>query len=499
MMTTNNSKDNSVQLRLMHKGHPLEYRPWQQKVQAARRRFTVIALHRRAGKSVYACAELISSALHCTVPNAKYAYISPFKSQTKQIAWGVFKDLLSSIIGESQKLTARNPKAVPLVSLHESYLIITFPQNNVSIHLLGADDPDSLRGQEYFGVVFDEVAQLKPEIWREVMQPSLMSTHGWALFIGTPKGINLFSELFDHGLSVNSQLYPEWISHKFTCYETQALAASEIEAYAEELGGADSNVFRREMLCDFDAGADDQLIKIEDVNNSVARHYAQSYGETIMGVDVARMGGDKAVLCVRQGDVILDIIQYPGQELTQLASYVYDAYLQYPQTSKIFIDSTGVGAAMPDILAAYRIPAAIHGINFASGPSDKMFLNRRAEMWYRMAEWVRNTGRIPNIPELKKELAAPTYSYNEANRIKLEDKESIRKRLGFSPDLADAMALTFTLKTPPKLPERYERIVNRDKYKAQTPFSRFEQAARQTEQDYPSRYFVRQRLFNNGF
>lgn len=469
-MTVNSSPS---RVELMHKGRPLHYRKWQQEVQAGRKRFTVIALHRRAGKSTYACAELITSALHCPVKNAKYAYITPFKSQTKQIAWAVFKDLLSGI------LTAQQNLPQPIVHLHESYLVITFLKSNVSIHLLGADDPDSLRGQEYYGVVFDEVAQLKPGIWKEVIQPSLMSTNGWGLFIGTPKGINLFSELYDHGLQANAAMFPDWRSFKFTCYQTEALSPQSIRDYAADLGGEDSNVFRREMLCDFDAGGDDQLIRIEEINASVARQNAEAYGETVMGVDVARMGGDKAVICIRQGDIIKELIAYPGQELTRLAEYIYDAYTSHPEVTKIFIDSTGVGAAVPDILAAYRMPVAVHGVNFSSAASEFVFLNKRAEMWYRMAEWVKKSGRVPNIPELKKELAAPTYMYNDANRLKLEDKESIRKRLGFSPDLADAVALTFSLRLIPQVSDKYMKMFQdeEDNRRYSNPFSRFEKAA----------------------
>ena len=82
---------------------------------------------------------------------------------------------------------------------------------------------------------------------------------------------------------------------------------------------------------------------------------------------------------------------------------------------------------------------------------EKRFVNRRAEMWYSVREWLKNGGRLPQNEWLKAELTAPTYSFDASGRIKLESKEDIRERLNRSTDLADALALTFA--APVALPE----------------------------------------------
>lgn len=74
---------------------------------------------------------------------------------------------------------------------------------------------------------------------------------------------------------------------------------------------------------------------------------------------------------------------------------------------------------------------------------DKRFVNRRAEMWYGVREWLKSGGRLVDDECLKAELTAPTYSFDASGRIKLEPKEEIKARLNRSTDRADALALTF--------------------------------------------------------
>ena len=110
----------------------------------------------------------------------------------------------------------------------------------------------------------------------------------------------------------------------------------------------------------------------------------------------------------------------------------------------VFIDAGG-GAGVVD-----RLPQLGHNVievNFGGKAADELFLNKRAEMWWAMRDWLRAGGAIPDDMELKLELATPTYSYTSANRVQLESKDDIKKRLqgGASPDKADALALTFAM------------------------------------------------------
>jgi hypothetical protein len=75
---------------------------------------------------------------------------------------------------------------------------------------------------------------------------------------------------------------------------------------------------------------------------------------------------------------------------------------------------------------------------------DRRYFNKRSEMWNELAEWVKAGGCLPEVGELARELSEPTYAY-QGGRLRLEEKAQIKSRLGFSPDLGDALALTFAM------------------------------------------------------
>lgn len=111
----------------------------------------------------------------------------------------------------------------------------------------------------------------------------------------------------------------------------------------------------------------------------------------------------------------------------------------------VFIDA-GRGEGVIDRLRQLNSPSAIIEVPFGGQALDHTvngYANRRAEMWDNLRKWLQNGGAIPDDYELTKELAAPTYTYDGQSRLKLESKEVIRERVGFSPDRADALALTF--------------------------------------------------------
>lgn len=140
----------------------------------------VLVCHRRAGKTVACIHDLIFRALATKKPNSFYGYIAPLKSQAKQIAW--------------EYLTRAVQPFGKLAKINNQELCVTLP-NNSKIRLFGADDPDSLRGLYFDGVVLDEYGDMKPKLYSEAIRPTLMDRDGWAVFIGTPKGHNAFYKI----------------------------------------------------------------------------------------------------------------------------------------------------------------------------------------------------------------------------------------------------------------------------------------------------------------
>lgn len=404
-------------------------RDWQKECHVAMKRFSVLALHRRAGKSELAIMELINRAMKCDLDLGMFVYVSPFLKQSRAIAWARIKQKIEPL------------RVFNLVDINESELTVKFKANGATIRLFGGDNPDSLRGLRLDYAVLDEVAQIRPELWQEIIQPALADRKGGALFIGTPDGINLFSELF-----FKARELPEWHSAKYTVYDTNALDPDEVERLKRDMSDTS---FNREMLCDFTAAGDDQLISLSDVETAAQRVLtigSMDYAPKIIGVDPARFGDDRSVIFKRQGLQAFDPLVFRGMNNMDLAGRVAAEIVAW-QPDGVFIDA-GAGSGVIDRLR--QLGYDVVEVAFGGKAPTAGYLNMRAFMWYEMREWLKLGGAVPNMVDLKQDLSAPTYWYDAQGRIQLEPKDDIKKRGLPSPDLADALALTFAYPVAPK-------------------------------------------------
>jgi hypothetical protein len=161
-------------------------RPWQEAAHRDKRRWSVLVWHRGAGKTAWALPELIHEALSLAPTPSdprRFAYIAPLRVQAQDVVW----DRLLALVAP-----------LPGVVVHKAELRVTLP-NNAIIQLYGADNPDRLRGITLDGVVLDEVAQMPPSLFTEVLLPALNrdGRPGWCVWIGTPKGRNAFWQVYD--------------------------------------------------------------------------------------------------------------------------------------------------------------------------------------------------------------------------------------------------------------------------------------------------------------
>jgi hypothetical protein len=209
----------------------LGYRPRAQFLPFHRRkqRWACIVAHRRAGKSVATVMDLIDAALRCKKPDGRFAYISPTYAQAKDICWNYLKRFTANI---------------PNIEQRESDLSVIFP-NNARVRLYGCEHYDRLRGIYLDAVVMDEVADMPPQAWSEVIRPALSDRNGWAVFIGTPKGRNQFFQLHQH-----AQSDPSWFSLVLKADETGILSEQELDDMRAMLT---PEQFAQEFACSFDA------------------------------------------------------------------------------------------------------------------------------------------------------------------------------------------------------------------------------------------------------
>lgn len=389
-------------------------------------RFCVLVTHRQMGKTVCAVNHLLKSALTNTRPAPRYFYIAPFLKQTKLIAWDYIK---------------RFSAPLPDIKLSEAELCLQLP-NGAKIWLLGADNPDALRGTYADGVVLDEYAQIKPDVFDEIVRPMLLSRRGWALFTGTPKGQNQFYELYQYAQKAAAQGNVDWWCGLFPADETGVIAPQELEEIRRR---TPPRLFRQEYLCDFTADAEDVLISSSLAAQACARRYGGgeiAYAPKIIGVDPARFGADRSVIFRRQGlQAFAPRVLHKTDNMTLAA--VTAREIEQFRPDAVFIDA-GCGGGVIDRLRSLGF--AVTEINFGSAPLKAgQYANKRAEMWGEMQAWLQAGGALPASAELKADLCGVRYSFDAAGRMKLESKEELKARTGRSPDLADALALTFAL------------------------------------------------------
>lgn len=199
------------------------------------------------------------------------------------------------------------------------------------------------------------------------------------------------------------------------------------------------------ILGKFPPSSINSLLSPEEVQEAQARHLRSDefdFAQKRIGVDIARDGDDRTVIFPRQGRASFRPAIMRNSRPAEVAARVALAQVRW-NAEHIFLDDTGgwAGGVYDQLQLAGH--SAIP-INFSGKAIDPRYHNKRAEMWFEMAKWVKMGGALPRLSELVPELSMPQYTFRNA-RFLLEPKENIKKRLGTSPDLADALALTFAL------------------------------------------------------
>jgi len=194
------------------------------------KRFGVVVAHRRMGKTVSAINHLIKDALLNQKEAPRYAYIAPTYGQAKRVAWDYLVKYAEPLGGTS----------------NISELRVDFWGRR--IQLFGSDNPETLRGQYFDGVILDEIGDQNPKIWTDIVRPALADRKGWCLFIGTPKGHNHFKELRDRAKTEDG-----WGLLEFKASETGVVDDTELRAAKNEMG---EDKYRQEFECSFDAAVE---------------------------------------------------------------------------------------------------------------------------------------------------------------------------------------------------------------------------------------------------
>ena len=202
--------------------------PWQQEVWEDDTRFKIVAAGRRTGKSRLAAWLLIVNALQ--TDRGHVFYVAPTQGQARDIMWQTLLELGHPVIAGSHI----NNLQIKLI-------------NGATISLKGGDRPETMRGVSLKYLVLDEYADIKPDVWEQILRPALADQKGSALFIGTPMGRNHFYELYKYGELSEDDTYRSW---HFTSYDNPLLDPAEIDVAKKSMS---SYAFRQEFMASFEA------------------------------------------------------------------------------------------------------------------------------------------------------------------------------------------------------------------------------------------------------
>jgi phage terminase large subunit len=240
----------------------IKYRPREQfrPFHSRKQRWSVLVCHRRAGKTVATLNDLIRGTVNECKPEGRYAFIFPQRNQAKDTAWRYLRRY-------AEPLLAKPP--------NESELRVDLV-NGSMIRLYGADNPDALRGPYLDGVVLDEFADMKPEVWHEVVRPMLADRWGWATFIGTPKGKNEFFKLYQNALKDEA-----WFHMILKASDSGIIAPTELADLRREMG---EDQYQQEFECSFEAAIKGAFYSEEMRTMLAERAGLKNLNRTISGV-----------------------------------------------------------------------------------------------------------------------------------------------------------------------------------------------------------------------
>jgi hypothetical protein len=296
-------------------------------------RFCVVVAHRRMGKTVAAINHLIKSAIECDKDEPRFAYIAPTYGQAKRVAW----DYLT-------KFTR------PLNATHNiSELRADFWGRRISLY--GSDNPDSLRGQYFDGVILDEIGDQDPKIWNEIIRPALADRLGWCMFVGTPKGKNHFFSLRD-----KAEEAEDWKLLEFKASETKILPESELDSARKEMG---EDKYNQEFECSFNAAVEGsyygQIINTIEEKGHITRIERDDLCRSFVAWDLGM--GDSTCLWVAQlvGKEVrlIDCVENHGQGLDWYVRWLQDNdYARWEQflPHDVEVRELGTGRSRKEVL-----------------------------------------------------------------------------------------------------------------------------------------------------
>lgn len=284
-------------------------------------------------------------------------------------------------------------------------------------------------------VVFDEASKISDKIWEVTDGVFTTKKNLWLVFGNGTRNVGRFYECF-HKLKGKP-----WRTWNIDSRKCQAANPEYLNRLVEQYGGEESDQSRVRVRGLFPKTATRQLISGEAVDRCQG-HQAEGweYQPKVIGVDIARFGENSSTICIRQGRKVSEIEVLPKQDLMQTAHHVAEV-IRKEKPAQVFIDGSGIGAGVVDRMR--QLGFQVVDVNGGNSSLNPRFLNKRVEMWWEMKEAIEGLIELPKDSKLRDELTCVEYDYTDKGRIRLDRKSDIMEQYGFSPDRADALAMTY--------------------------------------------------------
>ena len=317
--------------------------------------------------------------------------------------------------------------------------------------LWSEENPNSYAGPHNMDgmmIIFDEASGIPDSIW------------GVASGFFTEPVANRYWFAFSNGRR-NQGYFFETFNGKRDFWDTDQIDARTVEGTDQQIYqdildeyGEDSDEARIEVYGEFPADGDDLFISPRVVDAAMERKpYDDPTAPVIIGVDPARSGSDSTVIVVRRGRDVT-VSRFKGADTMEIVGYVIDA-IQEHNPDLVVIDEGGVGAGVVDRLKEQRYKQC-RGVMFGWKPKNpKAYLNKRAEMWGDMREWLKSAA-LPKDKRLKTDLTSVRKEPDSSGILQLESKKKMKARGAASPDSGDAIAVTFAFPVGKRRPQKVE-------------------------------------------
>lgn len=295
-------------------------------------------------------------------------------------------------------------------------------------------------------VLFDEASVIAQKIY-EVTKGALTDKDTqiiWCIFGNPTRPDGPFFDAFHKSRH-------RWITYNIDSRTVKITNKEQLQEYVDDYG-EDSDFVKVRVRGVFPSASAKQFINREDVDAAMNRDVGQvNYSRTvaILGVDVAREGDDRSAIATKIGrDCTMPLKVFRGLDGPQLGMQVlmYANELKQKGIPRVYInlDYTGVGASPYDWLKD-KVQHLNKVISASQSTNPQRWANKRAEMWDKMRDFIRDDGVIPKSEELAEDLCIPEKLIDQKGRLLLESKDSMKRRGMNSPDTADALALCFAI------------------------------------------------------